>query len=259
MDEPVEPVSLRFDKADLGKSGGEAPTCEFCLNDIQGSYYDVNGQTACESCLRQVESARSQGTPVGRAFRALFWGGLGGLVGAGIYYAVLALSGYEVGLVAIIVGVLVGFGVRKGSNGVGGRRYQVLAVAIAYLSIVSTYIPFIVEEIMKQGEAMEEPAAGEAAPAVPTIEGASEGASEEEPAAVDPPLDAPPLVLFVIGVVLIVALAAASPFLAGIENVIGLLIIGFALYEAWRVNAYAPLQVEGPFEIGTPRIRPDAP
>jgi hypothetical protein len=41
-----------------------------------------------------------------------------------------------------------------------------------------------------------------------------------------------------------------SEVLAGIQNVIGILIIGFALYEAWRVNAYAPLQIEGPFQIG---------
>jgi len=51
--------------------------------------------------------------------------------------------------------------------------------------------------------------------------------------------------LVVIGVI-----AMATPFLAGVENVIGILIIGFALYEAWRMNAYQPLVVEGPFKLG---------
>jgi hypothetical protein len=54
-------------------------------------------------------------------------------------------------------------------------------------------------------------------------------------------------------VVVIVALVLAFiyPFAAGIENAIGLLIIGFALYEAWRVNRYTPLQIEGPFQLGS--------
>ena len=50
-----------------------------------------------------------------------------------------------------------------------------------------------------------------------------------------------------------IAFVLASPFLAGIQNVIGLLIIGFALYEAWRVNAYTPFLVEGPFQLGARR------
>jgi hypothetical protein len=252
-----EPVSLRFDKADFQEGGGgEKPTCELCLNDITGSYYEINGKTACDSCRREALSARAVGSPLGRAFRALLWGGLGGLVGAAIYYAVLALSGYEVGLVAIVVGLLVGFGVRKGSNGVGGRGYQLLAVAITYLAIVSTYIPFIVEEIMKQGEAMEETAtAGEE-----TTEEASAGAGADAAAAEEALPEGPAaLAMLAVALVALVLLAMAAPFLAGIQNVIGILIIGFALFEAWRVNAHVPLQVEGPFEIGIPRIKPGTP
>jgi hypothetical protein len=55
---------------------------------------------------------------------------------------------------------------------------------------------------------------------------------------------------FALGVVALVALAAAAPFLAGIENVLGLLIIGFALFQAWQMNRRVPLTITGPYAVG---------
>lgn len=224
MDSP-EPVNLSFDKAKFDESGSPSLSCAFCKRDVFGTYYEINGQTACEQCRFKVESTRTEGSPLGRAVRALLGGAVGGIVGAGIYYAVLALTGYEIGLVAIVVGLLVGFGVRWGSGGVGGRRYQVLAAAITYVAIVSTYIPFFVEEFQKQNEAT-------------------------ETAAVEPEVEVT-AGTFLLALAAVILFVLASPFLAGIQNVIGILIIGFALYEAWRVNAHTPLQIEGPFQIGS--------
>ncbi len=223
MDSP-EPVSLSFDKARFDESGSPSLSCAFCKRDVFGTYYELNGQTACEECRFKVESARAEGSPLGRAARAVLGGAVGGIVGAGLYYAVLAVTGYEIGLVAIVVGLLVGFGVRWGSGGVGGRGYQALAVAITYVAIVSTYVPFFVEEAQKQIEA------AETAPVEPEVEAAA--------------------ATFAFALAAVILFVLASPFLAGLENVIGILIIGFALYEAWRVNAYTPLQIEGPFQIG---------
>ncbi len=223
MDSP-EPVSLSFDKARFDESGPQSLSCAFCKRDVSGTYYEINGRTACEECRFRVESERSEGSSLGRAFRALLGGGVGGIVGAGIYYAVLALTGYEIGLVAIVVGLLVGFGVRWGSGGRGGRKYQALAVAITYVAIVSTHVPFIVEEARKQMESEASPAVE---PAVEMTAGAAFSA-----------------------LLMLVLLLLATPFLAGIQNAIGILIIGFALYEAWRVNAHTPLHIEGPLQIG---------
>ena len=226
MDSP-EPVSLSFDKAQFDESGPSSLSCAFCKREVFGTYYEINGQTACEQCRFKVESSRTEGSPLGRAVRALLGGGIGGIVGAGIYYAVLALTDIQIGLVAIVVGLLVGFGVRWGSGGVGGRRYQVLAAAITYVAIVSTYVPFFVEEFQKQSEAT-------------------------ETAAVEPEVEVT-AATFLLALAAVILFVLASPFLAGIQNVIGILIIGFALYEAWRVNAYTPLQIEGPFQIA---VRP---
>jgi hypothetical protein len=219
-----EPVGLSFDKAKFDERPSSM-SCAYCGKDLFGAYYEVNTRSACEECRFSLERARAAGSPFGRAVRAVLGGGAGGIVGAGIYYAVLALWNMEFGLVAIVVGLLVGFGVRWGSGGIGGRRYQFLAAAITYLAIVSTYVPFLVEEAQRQSEASET-----AATAEPEIE-----------------LTAATVV---VALAAMVAVILALPFLGGLENVIGILIIGFALYEAWRVNAYAPFQVEGPFQIG---------
>jgi hypothetical protein len=218
------PAGLSFDKAKF-EGSPSSMTCAFCQKELFGAYYEVNAQNACEECRFSLERSRAEGSPFGRALRALLGGGLGGIVGAGIYYGVLALTGYEIGLVAIVVGLLVGFGVRWGSGGVGGRGYQFLAAGITYMAIVSTYVPFFVEEARKQAEATETTTAAE-----PEIE-MSAGA-------------------VILALAAVIAIVLASPFLAGIQNVLGILIIGFALYEAWRVNAYTPLQIEGPFQIG---------
>ena len=92
--------------------------------------------------------------------------------------------------------------------------YQVLAVVLTYLAIVSTYIPFI-------------------------FEGDFQLASASAAAA-------------------LLVVAVAAPFLAGFENVIGILIIGFALWQAWHMNASAPLVFRGPYAVGGARLEPRA-
>jgi hypothetical protein len=44
-------------------------------------------------------------------------------------------------------------------------------------------------------------------------------------------------------------LACALPFLAGPENFLGWIIIGIALYQAWKINRRVPLEITGPYKI----------
>ena len=135
--------------------------------------------------------------------KAVGGGVAGGVAGAIVYYAVLALSGYEIGIIAIAVGWLVGKGVRWGSGGRGGPLYQALAIGLTYLAIVATYIGM-----------------------------ALKGFSTDE---ASPPI----LIILIVGL--------ALPFLAGFQNIIGLVIIGIGLYEAWKINRRVPLAISGPF------------
>ena len=56
-----------------------------------------------------------------------------------------------------------------------------------------------------------------------------------------------PLALL-LGVVVLLALAYAAPVMIGISSPLHLLIAGFALYEAWKLNRGVALRVTGPYQ-----------
>ncbi len=62
------------------------------------------------------------------------------LYGAGAALVAI-VTGYEIGLISILVGITVGKAIRRGSHGWGGRPQQILAVALTYFAITSSYIP----------------------------------------------------------------------------------------------------------------------
>jgi hypothetical protein len=55
----------------------------------------------------------------------------GALLGAAIWIGVGYMSGYEIGLVAVVVGLMAGAGACKGSRGEGGQSAGVLAAILA--------------------------------------------------------------------------------------------------------------------------------
>jgi len=77
----------------------------------------------------------NRGSARGRFAKALGLGARRGRPGRGGLLAVAALTGYEFGLVAIVVGLWWWCGA-QGSNGRGGRRYQLLAVFLTYTAVV---------------------------------------------------------------------------------------------------------------------------
>lgn len=200
---------LQFDRAESGEDGSAPASCTRCKSPLQGSYFEANGAIVCQACRAELEQEWSRGSGTGRFARALLFGVVAAAAGSGLYYAILKLTGYEFGLVAIVVGLMVGIAVKKGSNGRGGWRYQSLAMFLTYTSIVSSYVPLILREV-------------------------------GEPLSV-----APERLLTMIG------LLYALPFLAGLRNILGLVIIGIGLYEAWKLNKPESLSVTGPYQVGS--------
>jgi hypothetical protein len=48
----------------------------------------------------------------------------------------------------------------------------------------------------------------------------------------------------------VVPYAAGGPFLGGADNLIGMLIVGFGLYQAWKMNKRVPrMTIAGPFPL----------
>jgi hypothetical protein len=237
-----EGPDLQFDKAEYETPA--ASECAECHRGLVGHYYDVNGQTVCEGCRYAIESRASAGSPAGRLFRATGAGFVAALAGSALYYAILAISGYEFGLIAIVVGFAVGAAVRWGSNGHGGWAYQSLAMALAYVAIVSAYVPPLIEAVASRtpDAVIDQQAADAGArPATPTAESGATAQPVVQTESTDEAIGSP-----VVAILMLVGIILALPFLAGFENIIGLVIIGIGLYEAWKLNRRQVLTITGP-------------
>ena len=125
-------------------------TCAACGSTIPEQYFDVNGQPVCESCRDQI--ARQAETP--RSWAVLARAGLFGvgaaIVGAVLYYAVIAITDLEIGLVAIAIGYMVGYAVHRGAGGRGGRRFQVLALVLTYWAVGLAYTPLAFQGMSRE-------------------------------------------------------------------------------------------------------------
>lgn len=200
--------------------------CAACKKPIENVYFTAREHVICPACREGVVKNIFPGNLFTRFLRATAFGIGGGVVGALLWYGVRRITNYEIGLIAIVVGLLVGVGVKKGSYNRGGVGYQLLAVALTYLAICSTYMPDVLEAI-QQG--MTEPGDDTA-------------------------------LMTVIVYVFAFFLSLAAPFLAGASNIIGILIIGFALWEAWKINRRPDVQLAGPFSLTPPPpLPPPAP
>ena len=117
-----------------------AAACAHCKRSIERTYFKANGHIVCPNCRIGLATPPKPGGGL-RFWRALGLGVLAGVVGGAIWFAVRAATGYEIGFIAIIVGLLVGGAVRRGANARGGWGYQILAMLLTYLTIVATYVP----------------------------------------------------------------------------------------------------------------------
>jgi hypothetical protein len=124
--------------------------CRICSNLIPGEYYRVNGQMACAVCARQASEGQPSDTHAAFA-RGLLLGVGGAILGLILYATVTIATGWSIGYVALAVGWLVGKAMIKGSNGIGGRRYQIAAALLTYAAISLASVPMILYYMMKQG------------------------------------------------------------------------------------------------------------
>lgn len=223
-DAPVPGAALDFDTP-----GVPATACAFCASPIIDQYFTVNGQVTCTRCVVPVRAHGATGAGLAGVARAIGVGSAAGLVGAAVWWAIRRFASLEIGLIAIGIGHFVGLGVRHGSGGRGGRGFQVLAVALTYFWITANYVPDIVQAVM----------ARDGVDAVGEVSGGGAQATAAPVSARETVL----AVAFVIGI------AVAAPFLEGAGNIIGLLIISFGLWQAWKLNAATPIVIEGPFRL----------
>ena len=212
-------------------------TCAACSRSLIDEYYDVNGQSVCESCRDQIAQHGATPQGMGVFVRAGLFGLGAALAGAALYYAVIAITNFEIGLVAIVIGFMVGYAVRWGAGGRGGRRFQVLALVLTYWAVGLAYGPF----------------ASGSAPETSQETSAATAGAPMAPAENAPSADSSPDMSFGFAVVIMVALSLALPVLSVVNSMPGGLIsaaiIGFGMHQAWRMTGALQVQITGPYQI----------
>jgi len=142
---------LQFDQAEYATPAPAGPSCGVCKRPIDDMYSEINGKICCATCRQQIETAFRGGSRVARVFKALIFGSVAAIAGAVLYYAIISISGWNIGLVAVLVGFMVGGAVRKGTGNRGGRFYQFLALFLAYMAIGLMHVPVATKELLKIG------------------------------------------------------------------------------------------------------------
>ena len=257
---------LQFDEAEYSAPASSGVNCTVCGVAITDQYFQINGAILCERCSTAVKSQLTGGAAFPRFFKACFYGLATSFAGFLIYFGILNLTGFEIGLISILVGYMVGAAVRRGSGGRGGALYQAIAVCCTYLAIAASHSALVVPELIAQMKnnkaAAAQPENAEKAVDAPVVDAQAENAADaeakndvdaaEKNAAKVEPVQARELTPFdfILAIALISAFVLAVPILVGFSNPISLLIVGFALWEAFKLNRKVNLVITGPHNIG---------
>jgi hypothetical protein len=136
-------VSAAAGSAVANGGGPGRISCASCHAAISGRYFTVNEKTVCPNCAQQVQSELER--PTRKRGAPLLLGSLAAAAGSLLYYAIAALTGYELGIIAIVIGIGVGKAVRRGAGLNGHWTVRALAVSLTWLSIASTTVPAILD------------------------------------------------------------------------------------------------------------------
>lgn len=220
MDDPSKGVP-QFATAEFAPKPAPA-ACAACRRPLSGPYFTVNGLPACAECTRKLEAQIPRDSHV--AFlRALLFGIAGAIAGFALYVLFALTTGLVVGFVSLAVGFIVGKAMNLGSGGVGGRRYQIVAVLLTYLAVSLSAVPIGIHQLRQHAD-QSQTAEGTQRPAAPIGK--------------------------VIGVLALAGIA--SPFLDlqdPMHGLIGLVILFVGMRFAWRFTAGRRLEVSGPYSI----------
>jgi hypothetical protein len=217
---------LQFHRAQPIDTEPTAKSCAACKQSIAGEHYQVRNQVICASCAAKIRAGQQSQRPV-PLFRAVIYG-LGAALAGCILYAIPLAMGFQIGIVALVVGFMVGKAIRHASYGTGGRAQQVLAVALTYFAISASIVPALIFIGVKQG--------------------ATARAAQKNPPVVQPakPIASPGKM--VAGVALLIVI---SPFLqlksSPVGGLISLFILFIGLQRAWVLTAKHEIMVTGPY------------
>lgn len=221
--------------------------CKSCNQPATGSYYRVNGALACERCKQQLEAQLPKDSHA--AFvRGLMFGVGGAILGLILYSAFGIITGLEIGYISLAVGYIVGKAMRMGSRGIGGRRYQVVAVILTYAAVSMSAIPIGISQYAKEKKAQ---------PQAQVPKPPSADHESVNPGLAPTPAPQPEKPKMSLGAALagLAVLGLASPFLElqdPFHGMIGLVILLVGIRIAWQLTANRKIEILGPFVSKNP-------
>ncbi len=236
----------------LGKPGNDH--CQFCHQPLAGNYYRINNAMACGGCAEKMRGALATDTHA--AFvRALLYG-IGAAVVGMILYAVFEIAtGLIIGYVSLAVGWMVGTAMMKGSNGVGGRRYQITAVLLTYAAVSMAAVPVWIHYGNKQRQEQPQQQHAQGQPTQQQLEEEQRQLESEsgQQTVRSAPKPVRPRMSFAAWLGRVVLIGLASPFLevwgGGVTFgwLIGLVILFVGMKIAAKLTGGRPLEIYGPF------------
>jgi hypothetical protein len=236
-DSNLPPTTPQFSTAEYSESS--ISHCAACKQPITGRYYSVNAKTACESCVQQLKR-RFPADSHSAYMRALLFGVGGAIIGMILYAAFTIVTGLYIGYVSLAVGWLVGKAIMLGSNGIGGRRYQIAAVILTYAAVSIAAVPIAVSYRMKE----KAHSSSIHTKSQQSSDDSQTGQPDQELAKPKPDMGAALVQLLMIGLV--------SPFLElqdPLHGIIGLVILVVGIRIAWRMTAGSSrVNIQGPYD-----------
>jgi hypothetical protein len=137
----------QFSTAEYAGAGGP-DACKSCGQPIGNEYYRVNTALACPACAKKAEAGAPKDTHA-RFVRGVTFGGVGAILGLALYSVVGIATGLVIGYVALAVGYIVAKAIKMGSNGMGGRRYQIAAALLTYAAVSLSAVPIGIASYVK--------------------------------------------------------------------------------------------------------------
>ena len=199
--------------------------CAACKQPVGGTYFKIKGTPVCPACTEKIRAKIPRDSHA--AFvRALVFGIAGAALGLVLYVVFALATGLIIGYVSLAVGYIVGKAMHMGSGGVGGRRYQVVAVLLTYFAVSMSAVPIAIEQSRLHHQDQVQSAETTAQPGTPMSTGKVIGA--------------------------LVLAGIASPILEltdPVHGLIGLFILFVGMRFAWRFTANRSVSISGPFTV----------
>jgi hypothetical protein len=221
----------------VGTPGGDH--CHFCHQPIGTTYYRTNSAMTCASCADKMGRELAPDTHAS-FLRAILYGIGAAILGMILYATFAIVTGIVIGYAALAVGWIVGKAMITGSKGVGGKRYQIVAVLLTYAAVSTAAIPIWIHYAGQHKQTQQS--------THNQTSGAEPNSNSDELQGTPP--SSRPSRIAAMGTLL--ALGLASPFLelSGdfVGGMIGLVILFVGMRFAWRFTAARAPDISGPFD-----------